>query len=174
DLRSLGLSKRSFKVFSVTVSSLSSTSEASNYIPAAPIFLPEGPWQQIPGEVTAAKGFKAAGMYGGLRAKGEKPELALVGCDVDATVAVPELRVEHLNFTKFMFLLDSYSLLICAFYPRLLKLKPEEVLIESTGVIGQRINKVWIIDSTVKKSLLSQLAMMLQFMCYEPCSFKDE
>ncbi|KAL9338258.1 hypothetical protein Peur_070027 [Populus x canadensis] len=87
DLRSLGLSKRSFKVFSVTVSSLSSTSEASNYIPAAPIFLPEGPWQQIPGEVTAAKGFKAAGMYGGLRAKGEKPELALVGCDVDATVA---------------------------------------------------------------------------------------
>ncbi|KAJ6970947.1 hypothetical protein NC653_035272 [Populus alba x Populus x berolinensis] len=55
-----------------------------------------------------------------------------------------------------------------------LKLKPEEVLIESTGVIGQRINKVWIIDSTVKKSLLSQLAMMLQFMCYEPCSFKDE
>jgi hypothetical protein len=88
--------------------------------------------------------------------------------------SVPELRVEHLNFTKFMFLLDSYSLLICAFYPRLLKLKPEEVLIESTGVIGQRINKVWIIDSTVKKSLLSQLAMMLQFMCYEPCSFKDE
>jgi len=47
DLRSLGLSKRSFKVFSVTVSSLSSTSEASNYIPAAPIFLPEGPWQQV-------------------------------------------------------------------------------------------------------------------------------
>eukprot|EP00258_Populus_trichocarpa_P026286 XP_024442305.1 arginine biosynthesis bifunctional protein ArgJ, chloroplastic-like isoform X2 [Populus trichocarpa] len=125
-LRSFGLSKRNFKLFSVTVSSLSSMSEASNYIPAAPIFLPEGPWQQIPGEVTAAKGFKAAGMYGGLRAKGEKPELALVSCDVDATVA------------------------------------------------GQRINKVWIIDSTVKKSLLSQLAMMLQFMCYEPCSFKDE
>ncbi|KAJ6869429.1 arginine biosynthesis bifunctional protein ArgJ [Populus alba x Populus x berolinensis] len=75
-------------------------SEASNYIPAAPIFLPEGPWQQIPGEVTAAKGFKAAGMYGGLHAKGEKPELALVSCDVDATVA------------------------------------------------GQRINRVWMIDST--------------------------
>ncbi|PNT01632.1 hypothetical protein POPTR_015G112400v4 [Populus trichocarpa] len=86
-LRSFGLSKRNFKLFSVTVSSLSSMSEASNYIPAAPIFLPEGPWQQIPGEVTAAKGFKAAGMYGGLRAKGEKPELALVSCDVDATVA---------------------------------------------------------------------------------------
>ena len=42
---------------------------------------------QIPGGVTAAEGFKAAGMYGGLRAKGEKPDLALVTCDVDATSA---------------------------------------------------------------------------------------
>lgn len=32
---------------------------------------------KIPGGITAAKGFKAAGMYGGLRAKGEKPDLAL-------------------------------------------------------------------------------------------------
>ena len=37
--------------------------------------------------VTAAKGFKAAGMYGGLRALGEKPDLALVTCDVDAISA---------------------------------------------------------------------------------------
>ncbi|XP_011040345.1 PREDICTED: arginine biosynthesis bifunctional protein ArgJ, chloroplastic-like isoform X2 [Populus euphratica] len=43
----------------------------------------------VPGEVTAAKGFKAAGIYGGLRAEGEKPEHALVSCDVDATVAGP-------------------------------------------------------------------------------------
>ena len=42
---------------------------------------------QVEGGVTAAKGFKAAGIYGGLRAKGEKPDLALVACDVDATVA---------------------------------------------------------------------------------------
>lgn len=42
---------------------------------------------QIPGGVTAAKGFKAAGMYGGLRAVGEKPDLALVTCDVDAISA---------------------------------------------------------------------------------------
>lgn len=42
---------------------------------------------QIPGGVTAAKGFKAAGMYGGLRAVGEKPDLALVTCDVSATSA---------------------------------------------------------------------------------------
>lgn len=44
-------------------------------------------WVQVEGGVTAAKGFKAAGIYGGLRAKGQKPDLALVACDVDATVA---------------------------------------------------------------------------------------
>ncbi|KAK1378544.1 hypothetical protein POM88_025288 [Heracleum sosnowskyi] len=43
--------------------------------------------RQIPGGVTIAKGFKAAGMYGGLRAKGEKPDLAFLACDVDATAA---------------------------------------------------------------------------------------
>lgn len=42
---------------------------------------------QIPGGVTAAEGFKAAGIYGGLRAVGEKPDLALVTCDVDAISA---------------------------------------------------------------------------------------
>ena len=42
---------------------------------------------QVEGGVTAAKGFRAAGIYGGLRAKGQKPDLALVACDVDATVA---------------------------------------------------------------------------------------
>lgn len=44
-------------------------------------------FDQIPGGVTAAEGFKAAGIYGGLRAKGEKPDLALVTCDVDAVSA---------------------------------------------------------------------------------------
>lgn len=37
--------------------------------------------------MTAAKGFKAAGMYAGLRASGKKPDLALVTCDVDAVAA---------------------------------------------------------------------------------------
>ncbi|GJN08255.1 hypothetical protein PR202_ga26161 [Eleusine coracana subsp. coracana] len=79
-----------------------SAASAEGFIPAAPILLPEGPWRQVTdgigkgpgiaglrgeGGVTAAKGFKAAGIYGGLRAKGEKPDLALVACDVDATVA---------------------------------------------------------------------------------------
>ncbi|GFZ02302.1 arginine biosynthesis protein ArgJ family [Actinidia rufa] len=99
--------RRDFRVFAVA----STANEAWNYIPAAPIFLPEGSWKQvrnfcsvliipsvaiwlffkqshrIPGGVTAAKGFNAAGMYGGLRAKGEKPDLALVTCDVDAISA---------------------------------------------------------------------------------------
>jgi glutamate N-acetyltransferase/amino-acid N-acetyltransferase len=44
-------------------------------------------WVQVEGGVTAARGFKAAGIYGGLRAKGQKPDLALVACGVDATVA---------------------------------------------------------------------------------------
>ncbi|KAL3570076.1 hypothetical protein D5086_027325 [Populus alba] len=130
-------------------------------------------------------------MYGGLHAKGEKPELALVSCDVDATVAGEVSVFSFTSYGTFRFEYQSLELNIStspsscsnwilihfSFVPFILdflKLKPEEVLIESTGVIGQRINKVWIIDSTVKKSLLSQLAMMLQFMCYEPCSFKDE
>ncbi|KAH9323981.1 hypothetical protein KI387_043922 [Taxus chinensis] len=54
----------------------------SSYIPAAPIVLSEGPWEQVLGGVTAAKGFKAVGIYGGLRAVGKKPDLALVTCDV--------------------------------------------------------------------------------------------
>ncbi|KAJ6748254.1 ARGININE BIOSYNTHESIS BIFUNCTIONAL PROTEIN ARGJ [Salix purpurea] len=151
-------------------------SEASNYIPAAPIFLPEGPWQQIPGGVTAAKGFKAAGIFGGLRAKGEKPDLALVTCDVDATAAgvfttnmvaaAPVLYCKNaLNISKtaravlinagqanaatgdagYQDVLESAGALAM-----LLKLKPEEVLIESTGVIGQRIKKEALLNSLPK------------------------
>ncbi|KAH7844965.1 hypothetical protein Vadar_033763 [Vaccinium darrowii] len=84
----VGSSQRDLRVFAVA----STANEAWNYIPAAPIYLPEGPWKQvvtlwIPGGVTAANGFKAAGMYGRLRAKGEKPDLALVTCEVDAISA---------------------------------------------------------------------------------------
>ncbi|KAF2617578.1 hypothetical protein F2Q68_00039635 [Brassica cretica] len=39
------------------------------------------------GEVTAAKGFNAGGMYDGLRASEEKPDLDIVTCDVDAVPA---------------------------------------------------------------------------------------
>ncbi|XP_031374737.1 arginine biosynthesis bifunctional protein ArgJ, chloroplastic [Punica granatum] len=156
------LSPRSFRVCIA-----SSLMEASRYIPSAPILLPEGPWKQILGGVTAAEGFRASGMFGGLRAKGDKPDLALLVCDVDAICAgsfttniVAAAPVEYcrkaLEMTK-----TARAVLINAgqanaatgdagyqdviecvhSLANLLQVKPEEVLVESTGVIGQRIKK---------------------------------
>ncbi|CAL0317003.1 unnamed protein product [Lupinus luteus] len=155
--------------------SVASTSEnqASTYIPAAPIFLPQGPWNQIPGGVTAAEGFKAAGIYGGLRAKGEKPDLALVTCDVDAisagsfttnvVAAAPVLyckRILENSETARAVLINAgqanaatgeagyQDVIDCVeSLAKLLKLKPEEVLVESTGVIGHRIKKGALLNS---------------------------
>ncbi|KAL0451177.1 UNVERIFIED_CONTAM: Arginine biosynthesis bifunctional protein ArgJ, chloroplastic [Sesamum latifolium] len=147
---------------------LSTQQDVSNYIPAAPILLPEGPWHQIPGGVAAAKGFKAAGMYGGLRAVGEKPDLALVTCDVDAisagafttnvVAAAPVLYCKEAlekSTTARAILINAgqanaatgdagyQDVIDCSHaLAELLHLKPEQVLIESTGVIGQRIKKV--------------------------------
>lgn len=56
-------------------------------IPAAPILIPEGPWKEVEGCICAPKGFKAQGMYGGLRASGDKGDLALIVCDEEATAA---------------------------------------------------------------------------------------
>ncbi|XP_030926618.1 arginine biosynthesis bifunctional protein ArgJ, chloroplastic-like [Quercus lobata] len=170
---SFSSSQREFKVRAV---STTGNIDASNYIPKAPIFLPEGPWKQIPGGVTAAEGFKAAGMYGGLRAKGEKPDLALVTCDVDATsagafttnvvAAAPVLYCKKaLDISKtaravlinagqanaatgdagYQDVIESANMLA-----ELLQRRPEEVLIESTGVIGQRIKKEALLKSLPK------------------------
>ncbi|KAK2974210.1 hypothetical protein RJ640_014478, partial [Escallonia rubra] len=167
----LGVSQRDLRVFASSV-----LNEASNYIPAAPIFLPEGPWKQVPGGVTAAKGFKAAGMYGGLRAKGEKPDLALVTCDVDAisagafttnvVAAAPVLYCKSAlnNSTTARAVLINAGqanaatgdagyrdVIECSnALAKLLQLKPDEVLIESTGVIGQRIKKEALLNSLPK------------------------
>ncbi|XP_015899481.3 arginine biosynthesis bifunctional protein ArgJ, chloroplastic [Ziziphus jujuba] len=153
-----------------------SGSDVSNLIPAAPIFLPQGPWNQIPGGVTAAEGFKAAGMYGGLRAKGEKPDLALVTCDVDATsagafttnvvAAAPVLyckNVLNISKTARAVLINAgqanaatgdagyQDVIECSnALAKLLQLKSEDVLIESTGVIGQRIKKGPLLQSLPK------------------------
>ncbi|OVA18302.1 Arginine biosynthesis protein ArgJ [Macleaya cordata] len=158
-----------FRVFSVSMS----MTEASQYIPAAPILLPEGPWKEVPGGVTAAKGFKAAGMYGGLRAKREKPDLALVTCDVDAiaagvfttnvVAAAPVVYCRHvldISKTARAVLINAgqanaatgdagyQDVIECAAaVAKLLQLRPEEVLIESTGVIGQRIKKDALLNS---------------------------
>ncbi|KAM7254787.1 hypothetical protein ACFE04_020028 [Oxalis oulophora] len=183
-LNSLGSSSLSssigerFRVHSVSLNN----NGAANYIPAAPILLPEGPWKQIPGGVTAAEGFKAAGMYGGLRAAGEKPDLALVACDVDAVsagsfttnvvAAAPVVYCKKVLETK----KTARAVLInagqanaatgdagyqdtidCAdSLAELLRLSPHEVLIESTGVIGQRIKKEALLNSLPK--LVSSLS----------------
>lgn len=149
------------------------SNQPSTYIPAAPIFLPEGPWNQIPGGVTAAEGFKAAGMYGGLRAVGEKPDLALVTCDVDAVsagsfttnvvAAAPVLyckKTLDISNTARAVLTNAgqanaatgeagyQDVIECVdSLAKLLKMKPEEVLVESTGVIGQRIKKGALLNS---------------------------
>lgn len=64
-----------------------STAPESFQIPAAPDLIPEGPWKKVPGGVCAAKGFKATGVYAGLRASGKKGDLALVVADAPATAA---------------------------------------------------------------------------------------
>ncbi|RDY07305.1 Arginine biosynthesis bifunctional protein ArgJ, chloroplastic, partial [Mucuna pruriens] len=158
---------------------------ASSHIPAAPIFLPEGPWNQIPGGVAAAEGFKATGIYGGLRAKGEKPDLALVTCDVDAVsagsfttnvvAAAPVLyckRILDISNTARAVLTNAgqanaatgkegyQDMIECVeSLAKLLKMKPEEILVESTGVIGQRIKKGALLKSlpTLVNSLSSSV-----------------
>ncbi|KAL3628603.1 hypothetical protein CASFOL_027649 [Castilleja foliolosa] len=147
--------------------------DVSNYIPAAPILLPQGSWHQIPGGVTAAKGFRASGMYGGLRAVGEKPDLALVACDVDAVsagafttnvvAAAPVLYCKEVlekSATARAILINAgqanaatgdagyQDVIECSHaLAELLQLKPGEVLIESTGVIGKRIKKEALLKS---------------------------
>lgn len=151
----------------------SKTDTASGYIPAAPILLPDGPWKEIPGSVTAPKGFKAAGMYGGLRAKGRKPDLALVTCDVDAVAAgtfttnivaaAPVVycrNVLETSTTARAVLINAgqanaatgdagyQDAVECAnAVAELLQVRPEAVLIQSTGVIGQRIKKEALLNS---------------------------
>ncbi|KAG6410129.1 hypothetical protein SASPL_128179 [Salvia splendens] len=160
--------------------------DVSNYIPAAPILLPEGPWHQIPGGVTAAKGFKAAGIYGGLRAVGEKPDLALVTCDVDAVsagtfttnvvAAAPVLYCKgalEKSETGRAVLINAgqanaatgdagyQDVLHCSHaLAELLQLKPDQVLIESTGVIGKRIKKEALLQSL--PDLVNRLSSTIQ------------
>ncbi|XP_020108520.1 arginine biosynthesis bifunctional protein ArgJ, chloroplastic isoform X1 [Ananas comosus] len=157
----------------VSAAMSSETETAYAYISAAPILLPEGPWKQIPGGVTAAKGFKAAGIYGGLRAVGEKPDLALVTCDTDAISAgafttniVAAAPVQYcknvlgLSTTARAVLVNAGQANAAtgdAGYQdavesanavaQLLKVNPNAVLIESTGVIGQRIKKEALLNS---------------------------
>lgn len=53
---------------------------------AAPLLIPEGEWQETAGSVAAPAGFRAAGVYAGMRA-GAKADLALIVCDDGAAAA---------------------------------------------------------------------------------------
>ncbi|KAI3435752.1 hypothetical protein D9Q98_001810 [Chlorella vulgaris] len=134
-------------------------------IPAAPILIPEGPWKEIEGCVCAPKGFKAQGMYGGLRAKGTKADLALIVCDGDAVAAgVFTLNVmcaAPVTFCKEVLakrdtvravLVNAGqanaatgaagyqdSLASADAVAAALSISRDQVLLESTGVIGRRI-----------------------------------
>eukprot|EP00798_Chlamydomonas_sp_ICE-L_P021157 gene21157-28046_t len=56
-------------------------------IPAAVDLIPDGEWKKLAdGNCCSAKGFKAAGVYAGLRASGKKADLSLVVADEDAIV----------------------------------------------------------------------------------------
>lgn len=160
--------------------------KVSGHVPPAPILLPEGPWEQIPGGVTAAKGFKAAGMYGGLRAAGNKPDLSLVTCEVDAVVAgsftknivaaAPVVYCKKAldqSTTARAVLINAgqanaatgdagyQDVIECAdALAELLQIKSDSVLIGSTGVIGQRIKKEALLKSLPK--LVASLSPTVQ------------
>jgi len=64
-----------------------STAAESYKIPTAPDLIPDGPWKKVEGGVCAAKGFKATGVYAGLRAAGVKADLSLIVADAPAVAA---------------------------------------------------------------------------------------
>ncbi|KAG0501238.1 hypothetical protein HPP92_001310 [Vanilla planifolia] len=140
----------------------------------------------IPGGVTAAKGFNAAGIFGGLRAKGDKADLALITCDVNATVAglfttnvvaaAPVIYCKNIlksaNTARAILINAGQAnaatgdagyqdVIECAqSVSQLLQLRPEAVLILSTGVIGQRIRKEALLNSL--PSLVSSVSPSIE------------
>jgi glutamate N-acetyltransferase / amino-acid N-acetyltransferase len=121
-------------------------------------------WQEIPGGVTAPKGYQAAGIAAGLKLSGT-PDLALILSDVDAIAAgvftTSQVRAACVDYCQQRLrakatarailcnagqanaatgaqgkadALESAHLLAAA-----LNISPDLVLLASTGVIGQRI-----------------------------------
>ena len=136
-------------------------------IPAAPLpaLIPGGPWKLIEGSVTAPLGFSAQGMYGGLRASGNKGDLALVVADEPAVAggvftknvmcAAPVLYCKEVlsrqDAVKAVLINAGQanaatgeqgyqdSLASAAKAAEALGCAPDDILLESTGVIGKRI-----------------------------------
>ena len=119
----------------------------------------------IPGGVCAAQGFKAAGVHMGVKTRNtEKKDVALIVSDVEcaaaavftknAVKAAPiHVDREHLKDGKARAIIvnsgnanacapqgEENARRMCAAVAKTLGIKEEDVLVSSTGVIGQRIN----------------------------------
>ncbi len=134
-------------------------------LPAAPILVPEGSWKRVQGGgVTTPMGFQAAGMMAGLRA-GTKADLALVVSDIPAQAAgvftlnlmaaAPVIYCKQVlgrKDTVRAVLINAGqanaatgnagwedSLASAKAIAEVLGVEEDDVLLESTGVIGKRI-----------------------------------
>lgn len=142
-----------------------STAAESFAIPAVPDLIPDGPWKKVPGGVCAAKGFKATGVYAGLRAAGKKADLSLVVADAPAAAAgvfttnvmcaapVTYCKDVLARKTTVKAVLTNAgqanaatgtqgyedALACAAKLADCLGVAPDDVLIMSTGVIGRRL-----------------------------------
>lgn len=121
-------------------------------------------WQQIAGGVTAPKGYKAAGISAGLKASGA-PDLALILSDTEAIAAgvftTSQVTAACVDYCRNLLQEDSsMRAILCnagqanagtgeqgwqdanesaELLAQTLGITPQEVLLASTGVIGQRI-----------------------------------
>jgi glutamate N-acetyltransferase / amino-acid N-acetyltransferase len=121
-------------------------------------------WHEISGGVTAPRGFRAAGITAGLKASG-KPDLALILSDVDAIAAgvftTSQVRAACVEYCRQQLATKSSArAILCnsgqanaatgeagwidavasvSALASALNIAPEDILLASTGVIGQRI-----------------------------------
>lgn len=119
----------------------------------------------IDGGVCAAQGFRAAGIHVGVKTHAEwKKDVALIVSDTDCTAAALftknvvkaapiQVDIQHLADRKARAIIansgnanacapqgEENAKRICAAAAQAIGCKPEDVLVSSTGVIGQRIN----------------------------------
>lgn len=119
----------------------------------------------IDGGVCAARGFRAAGIHVGVKTHAEwKKDVALIVSDTDCTAAALftknvvkaapiQVDIQHLADGKARAIIansgnanacapqgEENAKRICAAAAQAIGCKPEDVLVSSTGVIGQRIN----------------------------------
>jgi len=144
-------------------------------LPYAPIdgLLPAGPWKSIEGGICAPKGFKAAAFKAGLRAKGVRADCALVVADAPAVTA-GVFTLNRVAAAPVMYCRDvinkkttSRAVLINAGQANAatgklgmedaiasanavattLGFGADDVLLESTGVIGKRIKMTELLNA---------------------------